>query len=692
MPLKFGALKDAGCEEITPSGATEVPAGGEESFTCEHTFINIGTYSNEASIEGNEGTGTRTSNKVSMKVSAKAAYTIEKQQRIKGESSYTSSELTAEVGLVVEYKIIVKNTGNVSLKFGSLKDSNCSSISPSGATELAPGKEETFTCTHTLTSVGSYSNEASIEGCEAGTKTSNKVTVKVTAKPSFTIEKQQKVAGETSYTTAEKTAEVGQSVNYLVVVKNTGNIGLKFSALKDAGCSSILPSGTTELAPGKEESFTCSHTITSAGTYTNEASIEGNEGTGTKISNKVTVKITTKPAYTIEKLQRLAGESAYNKTELSGKFGQKVEYKIIVKNTGNVGLKFSALKDSGCENISPSGATEVLNGKEESFTCEHTLSNTGAYSNEASIENTEGAGNKTSNKVTATVKTEPNFSIEKLQKIGAESFTNETRTAAQEQTIEYKIIVKNTGNTSLTFSSFLDEECDGGTLAGGPSGAVKPGESFTYTCSHVVTATDLSHGFVKNEASITGSEASGTKKSNKVEMTAVSACGSKKQPYEVDARWHYSAGGSPGNWSNTGDIVCGKQISFGPQAMEGEQRIKPGTEIKGGWDFKISDFKTTKWNVVFAEGRIIFRHVACEKGEAPLKELLEIKLPEETYNNVFINEWFPSGEQSNALVYQGKATIPAICGPHGENNVLLGKNYWWTTEGGGTWEGYMTLK
>ncbi len=171
-------------------------------------------------------------------------------------------------------------------------------------------------------------------------------------------------------------------------------------------------------------------------------------------------------------------------------------------------------------------------------------------------------------------------------------------------------------------------------------------------------------------------------------MTVPTAC--KKQPYEVDARWHYSAGGSPGNWSNTGDIVCGKQISFGPQAMEGEQRIKPGTEIKGGWDFKISDFHTTKWNVTFAEGRIIFRHVACEKGEKPLKELLEIPLPKEIYNNVLINEWFPSGEQSNALVYQGKATIPAICGPHGENNVLLGKNY--SSENGGTWEGYMTLE
>ncbi len=673
VTIKFGALKDSGCEGITPSGPTELAAGSEESFTCTHGLINTGTYSNEASIEGNEGTGTRTSNKVSAKVSTKAAYTITKEQRIKGESSYTTSELSGEVGQVVEYKITVKNTGNVSILYGSLKDAACSSISPSGETELAPGKEESFTCTHTLTSVGTYSNEASIEACGVGTQSSNKVTVKVTAKPSFTIEKQQKVAGESSYSSAEKNAEVGQSISYLIVVKNTGNVGLKFSTLKDSGCEGILPSGTSELAAGKEESFTCSHTLTTAGTYSNEASIEGNEGTGTKTSNKVTVKIPAKPAYTIEKLQRLSGESAYTKNELSGKYGQKVEYKVLVKNTGNVTLKFGALKDSACENISPSGATELANGKEEAFTCEHTLASTGSYSNEASIENGEGAGNKTSNKVTVTVKPEANYSIEKLQRIGAESYGSETRAATVGQTVEYAIAIKNTGNVSLTFSGFVDEHCDAGTLAGGPGGALKPAESATYTCSHVITTGDQTKGSFTNEASITGSEGTGKKSSNKVEVTVPASC--KKTPYEVDGRWHYSAGGSPGNWSNTGDIVCGKQISFGPQAMEGEQRLKPGTEIKGGWDFKITDFHTTKWNVTFAEGRIIFRHVACEKGETPLKELLEIPLPKEVYNNVFINEWFPSSEQSNALVYQGKTTIPAICGTHGENNVLLGKNY-----------------
>ena len=705
VTLKFGALKDSACEGISPSGATELAAGAEESFTCTHTFINIGNYTNEASIEGNEGTGTRVSNKVTANVSAKAAFTITKRQRIKGESSYTTAELSGEVGQVVEYQIIVKNTGNVALTYGSLKDSACSSISPPGTSELEPGKEQAFTCTHTLTSVGTYSNEASIEGCvrsaggcgtghgeECVTLPTNKVTVKVTAKPAFTIEKQQKIAGESSYTTAEKNAEVGQTMNYLIVVKNTGNVSLKFSTLKDSGCEGILPSGTSELAAGKEESFTCSHTLSSAGTYNNEASIEGNEGTGTKTSNKVTVKIPPKPAYTIEKLQRLAGENTYNKNELSGKYGQKVEYKILVKNTGNIPLTFGALKDSGCENISPSGTTEVGGRQRTGLHLRtHAGGRPAAYTNEASIEGNEGTGTKTSNKVIVTVKPEPNYSIEKLQRVGAESFNHETRSAAVGQTVEYEILVKNTGNVPLTFSSFVDAHCDAGTLAGGPSGAVKPGETAIYTCSHLVTSTDQSHGSYSNEASITGNEGTGTKTSNKVEVTVPALC--KKTPYEVDGRWHYSAGGSPGNWSDTGNIVCGKQISFAPQAMEGEQRIKPGTEIKGGWDFRIDYNTEKKWVVKFAEGRIIFRHVACEKGETPLKELLEIKLPAETYEvPIFDNEWFPSASQSSEAVYQGKATIPAICGPHGENNILLGKNWWWTTEGGGTWEGYMTLE
>src|SRR6202012_1555916 len=100
-----------------------------------------------------------------------------------------------------------------------------------------------------------------------------------------------------------------------------------------------------------------------------EASIEGNEGTGKQTSNKVTAKVNAEPSFTIEKLQRIEGESTYVSSAKAGKAGQKVEYKIVVRNTGNLPLKFGALKDTGCEGITPSGATELAVGKEESFTC-----------------------------------------------------------------------------------------------------------------------------------------------------------------------------------------------------------------------------------------------------------------------------------------------------------------------------------
>ena len=165
------------------------------------------------------------------------------------------------------------------LTFTPLEDSKCEGITPSGTTELAPGKEESFTCTHVLTSRGKYTNSASIEANDPIKGKSNEVTVEVQPEPKYTIEKLQRIKGEANYTAAEKTGKLGQTVEYKIVVKNTGNVTLKFGALKDTGCEGLTPSGATELKPEEEETFTCTHVL-AVGTTTNEASIEGNEGTG----------------------------------------------------------------------------------------------------------------------------------------------------------------------------------------------------------------------------------------------------------------------------------------------------------------------------------------------------------------------------------------------------------------------------
>ena len=74
-----------------------------------------------------------------------------KEQRIKGEASYTTAETDSEVGETVEYKITVTNTGKTNLKFEALKDTKCTNFSPAlAAFELAPAGEKVYTCEHVL--------------------------------------------------------------------------------------------------------------------------------------------------------------------------------------------------------------------------------------------------------------------------------------------------------------------------------------------------------------------------------------------------------------------------------------------------------------------------------------------------------------------------------------------------------------
>jgi hypothetical protein len=107
----------------------------------------------------------------------------------------------------------------------------------------------------------------------------------------YTIETLQKLSTEPTYTKTELNGEVGGTVDYETIVKNTGSRSLKFGALKDSACEGISPAGSTELEASQEKTFTCTHKLTAFVKYSNEASIEGNEKTGTKTSDSVTVAL-----------------------------------------------------------------------------------------------------------------------------------------------------------------------------------------------------------------------------------------------------------------------------------------------------------------------------------------------------------------------------------------------------------------
>jgi len=244
-----------------------------------------------------------------LKVICRADFSIEKQQHIQGsDSGFTTSPLAGSVGETVEYEITVTNTGSVPITFSSFSDPRCDEGTVAGGpgeSPLAPGASSTYTCDHVLSSGGSYTNQASATAAPTAgppiTHSSDPVVVQVPAEPGFSIEKLQEVQGsETGFTTAPLISSVGHTIDYEIIVTNTGNVPLSFGELTDTHCASIAGGPEGPLAPGASSTYTCSHLLINrdgkAGSYENTAKAvatppPGDGSSVTATSNTVIVKI-----------------------------------------------------------------------------------------------------------------------------------------------------------------------------------------------------------------------------------------------------------------------------------------------------------------------------------------------------------------------------------------------------------------
>jgi hypothetical protein len=126
----------------------------------------------------------------------------------------------------------------------------------------------------------------------------------------------------------------------------------------------------------------------------------------------------------------------------------------------------------------------------------------------------------------------------------------------------------------------------------------------------------------------------------------------------IHVRWHYSGGGS-GSWSGTGSVDCSNgSITMGPQAMEGDLKLNPGATLKAGYDFTIPGAHGPI-SVSVANASVTFTP-RC--GSSASTTNLVVSLSSYSVlvpaNN---SDWWPSGDQSSPLVYQGSTTVPNIC-------------------------------
>jgi hypothetical protein len=253
------------------------------------------------------------------------ALSVEKLQKIASTTGpYTTAPVTGQVGDTVDYEIVVKNEGNVPLTIGSgdFVDHNCTGISggPGPGEELEVGASTTYRCTHVLTETGSYTNKAEVSGIPPEyeghpglpvTSTSNTVITEVpppspTPEPRMSVEKLQEIVGGSgSYTTAPLAGQIGQIVQYEIIITNTGNVPLTLSAFSDPRCDEGTITGGPEgaaLPVGGSTTYTCTHVLdaqdATAGSYTNVVSVTGTPPGGgvapiTQESNPVVIEVPT---------------------------------------------------------------------------------------------------------------------------------------------------------------------------------------------------------------------------------------------------------------------------------------------------------------------------------------------------------------------------------------------------------------
>ncbi len=325
----------------------------------------------------------------------------------------------------------------------------------------------------------------------------------VTPEPGIAAEKLQKFSTKQKYVKELlKLGKPGQIVDYEIIVRNTGNEPLETINFSDPHCDpgTITGGPSGPLPRFGSTTYFCTHTLTvadrEAGIYCNVANVEGIPTEGpvvTAESNTVCVELPN-PGNNVEFGCKVINDYLSGFPNLPGN-----EVKIKVRIDGVTVLE----------------TTFIFNGPTAVFTYEVNLP-PGHHSVDVFTKwNTHGFKGGTDRTLAhgITCFPEPNFTIEKLQTIEGSNqpFTPNELIAGNGQTVDYEIIVTNTGNQPLKFSNFSDPKCDEGTLAGGPGEeavppakpSIPPGKS-TWTCRHTITPLDVIAGEYTNTATVTG--------------------------------------------------------------------------------------------------------------------------------------------------------------------------------------------
>ena len=378
----------------------------------------------------------------------------------------------AEVNDTIDYAVIVKNTGNVTLTEVTINDDKLGIKDRKESVTLAPGAETTI-------QLGSYTvTQADIDKQE---KIYNTVTANgkegtdpgidvVKATPAINIIKKVaavKDAESEEFVTVEENTTVnvkeGDTVKYKLTVENTENVTLTNVVVTDT----LVPDfkeEIDELTPREKRDYYVEYVVKADDvanvetnpTLVNTANVVAKyKEDEVKDNSSATVDITAKPDLSIEKTQSLV--KAKGNTSSKAEIGDTINYKIIVRNTGNKKLTSVHIVDS---KVGIDETIELEVGAYKEYDKPYTVGLADLRA-EGKILNTATAKDEETDEKQATVETEkeelkPELSYQKTSSANGK--------VAPGDIIEYTIAVENKGYANATNVVVTDKVPEGTTL------------------------------------------------------------------------------------------------------------------------------------------------------------------------------------------------------------------------------------
>lgn len=377
----------------------------------------------------------------------KPSFEIEKKVKLAYTNDQFQENITVKTGARVEYAIAVTNTGNVSLSNMMVRDKlpNSMSYVPnsthmitsySGQKRLSDGVTGRGINIGTVPVKGTAyvffkadapkASNTNLKICETGQKSLLHNTAYAAptglpektdgadvqtcrpGQPSFELQKKVKIAGTKDEYTENVFAQPGTLLEFVVAVTNTGNIELKNTVVTDAlpkgltyktgttrlvtsrGTDKKLPDSpslfykgvTLERLQPKEVAFIFFQAYLPEANSTDVAVKECENG-NTRLVNIAKAKpaglhtkqddasaetckeVEKKPNFEITKDVRKKGDTDW-KQDVTVKYGESVEYRIVVKNTGETDLTNVVIKDARPTGVDYVNGTLKVNGQSSS--------------------------------------------------------------------------------------------------------------------------------------------------------------------------------------------------------------------------------------------------------------------------------------------------------------------------------------